>query len=47
MLRTKVSYHDAGRLAGLLETEWPQGQPNTAYAQFFVGNSPASRPASW
>ena len=38
-LATKVSYHDAGRLAGLLETEWPQGQPNTAYAQYFVGKS--------
>ena len=30
---------EAGRLAGLLETEWPQGQPNDAYAQYFVGNS--------
>ena len=38
-LATKVSYHDAGRLAGLLETEWPQGQPNDAYAQYFVGKS--------
>ena len=38
-LATKVSYHDAGRMAGLLETEWPQGQPNTAYAQYFVGQS--------
>ena len=31
--------NEAGRLAGLLETEWPQGQPNNAYAQYFVGNS--------
>ena len=31
--------NEAGRLAGLLETEWPQGQPNDAYAQYFVGNS--------
>ena len=38
-LATKVCYHDAGRLAGLLETEWPQGQPNDAYAQYFVGKS--------
>ena len=38
-LATKGSYHDAGRMAGLLETEWPQGQPNTAYAQYFVGQS--------
>ena len=38
-LATKVSYHDAGRMAGLLETEWPQGQPNTTYAQYFSGNS--------
>ena len=30
---------EAGRLAGLLETEWPQGQPNDAYAQYFVGQS--------
>ena len=38
-LATKVGYHDAGRLTGLLETEWPQGQPNTVYAQYFVGQS--------
>ena len=38
-LATKVSYYDAGRMAGLLEAEWPKGQPNTAYAQYFVGNS--------
>ena len=30
---------EAGRLAGLLETEWPQGKPNDAYAQYFVGHS--------
>ena len=30
---------EAGRLAGLLETEWSQGQPNDAYAQYFVGQS--------
>ena len=30
---------EAGRVAGLLQTEWPQGQPNSAYAQYFVGNS--------
>ena len=30
---------EAGRLAGLLETEWPQGKPNDAYAQYFVGQS--------
>ena len=30
---------EAGRLAGLLKTEWPQGQPNDAYAQYFVGQS--------
>ena len=30
---------EAGRLAGLLETEWPQGAPNSAYAQYFVGQS--------
>ena len=30
---------EAGRLAGLLETEWPQGQPNDAYAQYFAGQS--------
>ena len=31
--------NEAGRLAGLLQTEWPQGQPNAAYAQYFVGQS--------
>lgn len=31
--------NEAGRLAGLLETEWPQGKPNDAYAQYFVGQS--------
>ena len=30
---------EAGRLAGLLETEWQQGKPNDAYAQYFVGQS--------
>ena len=30
---------EAGRLAGLLETEWPQGKSNDAYAQYFVGQS--------
>ena len=30
---------EAGRLAGLLETEWPHGKPNDAYAQYFVGQS--------
>ena len=38
-LATKVGYQEAGRMAGLLETDWPQGEPNTAYAQYFVGNS--------
>ena len=32
-------FAEAGRVAALLQTEWPQGQPNTAYAQYFVGNS--------
>ena len=32
-------WYEAGRLAGLLETEWPQGKPNDAYAQYFVGQS--------
>ena len=31
--------NEAGRLAGLLETEWPQGKWNDAYAQYFVGQS--------
>ncbi len=31
--------NEAGRLAELLETEWPQGQPNDAYAQYFMGQS--------
>lgn len=31
--------NEAGRLAGLLQTEWPQGQPNSAYAQYFTGQS--------
>ena len=31
--------NEAGRLAGLLQTEWPQGQPNSAYAQYFMGQS--------
>ena len=30
---------EAGRLAGLLQTEWPQGKSNDAYAQYFVGQS--------
>lgn len=30
---------EAGRLARLLQTEWQQGQPNSAYAQYFIGNS--------
>ena len=30
---------EAGRLAGLLDTEWSHGQPNAAYSQYFVGNS--------
>ena len=30
---------EAGRLAGLLETEWPQGKSNDAYAQYFTGQS--------
>ncbi|MBQ9704904.1 MAG: carboxymuconolactone decarboxylase family protein [Paludibacteraceae bacterium] len=32
-------FAEAGRVAALLQTEWPQGQPNTAYAQYFTGNS--------
>ena len=32
-------YNEAGRLAGLLQTEWPQGKSNDAYAQYFVGQS--------
>lgn len=31
--------NEAGRLAGLLETGWPQGKSNDAYAQYFVGQS--------
>ena len=31
--------NEAGRLAGLLETEWPQGKPNDAYSQYFTGQS--------
>ena len=31
--------NEAGRLAGLLETKWPQGKSNDAYAQYFVGQS--------
>ena len=31
--------NEAGRLAGLLQTEWPKGKPNDAYAQYFVGQS--------
>lgn len=38
-LATQVGFEEAGRLAGLLQTEWPQGQPNDKYAQFFVGKS--------
>ena len=38
-LATQVGFEEAGRLAGLLQTEWPQGQPNDKYAQFFVGQS--------
>ena len=30
---------EAGRLAGLLQTEWSKGKPNDAYAQYFVGQS--------
>ncbi len=30
---------EAGRLAGLLETKWSVGSPNSAYAQYFVGQS--------
>ncbi len=30
---------ETGRLAGLLETEWPQGKSNDAYAQYFTGQS--------
>lgn len=32
-------FDEAGRLAGLLETEWPQGSPNSAFAQYFSGQS--------
>lgn len=38
-LATKVGTEEAGRVAGLLQTEWPKGQPNTAYSQYFVGKS--------
>ena len=31
--------NEAGRLAGLLQTEWPQGKSNDAYAQYFKGQS--------
>ena len=31
--------NEAGRLAGMLETEWPQGKSNDAYAHYFVGQS--------
>ena len=30
---------EAGRLAGLLQTKWSVGSPNSAYAQYFVGQS--------
>ena len=30
---------EAERLAGLLQTEWSKGEPNDAYAQYFVGQS--------
>ena len=30
---------EAGRLAGLLKTKWSVGSPNSAYAQYFVGQS--------
>ncbi len=32
-------FAEAGRVAALLQTEWQKGAPNSAYAQFFVGNS--------
>ncbi len=32
-------FDEAGRLAGLLETPWPQGSPNSAFAQYFSGQS--------
>ena len=32
-------FAEAGRVAVLLQTEWQKGAPNSAYAQFFVGNS--------
>lgn len=32
-------FDEAGRLAGLLETEWQQGSPNSAVAQYFSGQS--------
>ncbi|MBO4541854.1 MAG: carboxymuconolactone decarboxylase family protein, partial [Bacteroidales bacterium] len=38
-LATKVGANEAGRMAGLMQTKWPKGQPNTAYSQYFVGNS--------
>ena len=31
--------NEAGRLAGLLQTEWPQDKSNDAYAQYFTGQS--------
>ena len=38
-LAANALLEEAGRVAGLLGTEWPQGKPNDAYAQYFVGNS--------
>ena len=32
-------FDEAGQLAGLLETEWPQGSPNSTFAQYFSGQS--------
>ena len=32
-------FDEAGRLAGLLETEWQQGKTNDAFAQYFSGQS--------
>lgn len=38
-LATQVGAAEAGRLAALLQTEWDKGEPNTAYARYFIGNS--------
>ena len=38
-LLVEVGANEAGRMAGLLDTEWPIGEPNDAYAKYFIGQS--------